>query len=211
MVQALKADAFLTSLDSLIRPICTKLQLPLSSHEIVDSRYQAVGEWLDECATLSKYKLRIFPQGSYAIGTTVRPYDKNEFDLDFVLLLQENYHSIEPILLLNTVESRLLYHGKYANMIERKNRCIRITYANDFHMDILPAIPDNLGHSGYLSVPDGKAQDWKPSCPEGFRDWFNFNPQVNLDFRQQAPLPNYQTLEEKSTLQCNKALPCRFG
>jgi Second Messenger Oligonucleotide or Dinucleotide Synthetase domain len=203
MVKTLRLDAFLTNLDGLLRPICEKLQMSPSRHDEVEERYKSVGRWLRECPRLSKYDLRIFPQGSYAIGTTLRPLTRCEFDLDFVLLLQKNWLLIEDAVeLLDMLEERLLSNGKYEGMVERKNRCLRLKYANDFHMDILPAVPNTIGPPSCLLVPDEKARDWKHSNPEGFRDWFKNCSTERFDSRKQDPLPDYQTLEQKSTLQC---------
>lgn len=204
MYLSTSTDAFLSNLDSLLQPICHKLQLSPSSHDQVENRYGAVGKWLRNCPKLSKFEMRLFAQGSYALGTTVRPLGKCEFDLDFVLLLGANSSQIGgPISLLDVLEHRLGIHDTYAGMIERKNRCIRVKYANFFHIDILPAIPDPSAHAGCLLVPDHKAQTWKASNPEGFRDWFKTQAtEKRLDSREQEPLPAYQTLEQKCTLQC---------
>jgi hypothetical protein len=198
-------DGFTTKLDGWLRPICEKLQLGESRHEMADSRYKSVGDWLDcEGSSLKQFQPSIYPQGSLAIGTTVKPLTRQEFDLDFVLELQLNLDYFRnPILLLNLLEARLREHRTYAGMLERKNRCVRLIYADDFYMDILPAVPAGCGSEGCLKVPDRKAQGWKDSNPKGFVYWFNSRGRIiHTDSRQQAPLPAHETLDEKSTLQC---------
>ena len=57
-------------------------------------------------------------------------------------------------------------------MIELKNRCVRVSYATEFHLDILPACPDRYAGGTCVVVPDRKVQHWKASNPKGFAQWF---------------------------------------
>ena len=65
--------------------------------------------------------------------------------------------------------------------MERLPRCIRLNYAGDFHLDIVPAIPDLLAGGTCILVPDLDANlslhspqndRWKPSNPKGYKTWF---------------------------------------
>lgn len=48
-------------------------------------RYEEVGSWL---ATHGGYRCRIYPQGSFRLGTVVRPHNRNgEYDIDLVCRL----------------------------------------------------------------------------------------------------------------------------
>ena len=92
-------------------------------------------------------------------------------------------------------------------MIERKRRCIRLNYANEFHMDILPACPNpsNAEFHGEscLLVPDRELKDWKDSNPKGFARWFEFKEQeAVISFREKAaePVPEQQAYEDKTAL-----------
>jgi hypothetical protein len=198
-------DGFTTKLDGWLRPICEILQLSESRHEMADARYKSVGDWLaQEGSSLHQFQPSIYPQGSLAIGTTVKPLARQEFDLDFVLELRLNLNDFRhPVLLLNLLEARLREHRTYAGMLERKNRCVRLIYADNFHMDILPAVPARYSSESCLKVPDRKAKDWKDSNPKGFVNWFKSCGQIiRTDYRDQAPLPPHETLDEKNTLQC---------
>ena len=64
------------------------------------------------------------------------------------------------------------YATKHGLEMEAKNRCIRLNYARDFHMDILPGIQENLFDQNKLKVPDSKLRDWVSSNPRGYGDWF---------------------------------------
>jgi hypothetical protein len=56
-------------------------------------------------------------------------------------------------------------HGVYAEMSEPKNRCIRIKYADQYHIDITPCVP-NAAAEHAIHVPDRELKCWKPSNPQ---------------------------------------------
>jgi len=193
----------ISPLDDVLEIFCEKLQLAPSLHEVAESHYVAVGEWLGDCPVLSQFGPTIYPQGSFAIGTTTRPVTRREYDVDLVLELTGLRNTVDPIQLLTVVEGRLRANGVYAPKVEKKNRCVRLNYAGDFHLDILPAIPDGTGTSRVL-VPDRKLQDWTPSNPRGYASWFGRRTQVLDQVALKAEiqaLPAHEPAHSKTTLQ----------
>jgi Second Messenger Oligonucleotide or Dinucleotide Synthetase domain len=96
-------------------------------------------------------------------------------------------------------------HGQYKTMIERKKRCVTITYANDFHLDILPAKPDGAAGEECVVVPDRKLECWVASNPRGYAQWFLSRTAVGrmhlLDkAAAAAPIPAQEAAEHKPTL-----------
>lgn len=165
---------FINQLDDLLQRVGQKLQISKTQRELAEQRYNAVGTWLSKDEELFKEKdVDIYPQGSLSISTTVKPLQQQEYDLDLVCEIKENWQQKDPIELLDSIEKRLKEHDTYKPMVERKNRCIRLNYANEFHMDILPAHPTDNGLNTNLKVPDRKAEDWKDSNPKGYAGWFN--------------------------------------
>jgi len=57
-------------------------------------------------------------------------------------------------------------------MMELKNRCIRLDYSGDFHMDILPGIQETEYDQNKIKVPDRELGDWVSSNPRGYANWF---------------------------------------
>lgn len=135
-----------TQMDDLLWRICEQIQLTPSRHQQAVDRYEAVCGWLEaDGSRVAAYRPSIYPQGSMRIGTTVRPIGRNEYDLDFVCEVIAHPSSFpSPLQLLKLMEARLREHKVYASILEVKNRCVRLNYANEFHMDILPACPDGF-------------------------------------------------------------------
>jgi len=143
-------------LDDLLTRICEALQLSPSQHELAVERYTAVGRWLAAPdSSLARFRPEIYPQGSLRIGTTTKPLKRQEYDLDAVAEFQVATTSFpRPVILLDLLEERLLEHPQYSTMLERKNRCVRLNYANEFHIDFLPGCPDPRLGGTCLLVPD---------------------------------------------------------
>lgn len=200
-------DSVDTQLDDLLARICEELQLPASMRRQAEERYHSIGDWLSEPGTrLASASPKIYPQGSLSIGTTVKPLAREEFDLDLVCELQLDPRRIlNPLELLAAVEARLKERGIYDGMLEMKNRCVRVNYANEFHMDILPAAPDSGAPAGSLVVPDREAKAWKASNPKGYAAWFNGRAALVKLAREAfakhvEPLPQPQSTGEMESL-----------
>lgn len=56
-------------------------------------------------------------------------------------------------------------HEKYNEILEAKNRCLRLKYHGDFHMDILPGIQEFAWDDDRLCIPDRSLGLWVSSNP----------------------------------------------
>jgi hypothetical protein len=201
----LVTESAVSQLDDLLERIGVKLQISPTAHKQAKKRYKTIGAWLGaEGSPLAQYEPWIYSQGSLKIGTTVKPIGRNEYDLDLVCEFQMDWRLFpEPVKLLDIVWDRLYSNETYRPMIERMNRCIRINYANEFHMDILPACPKPEAGLHCVVVPDCDAEDWKDSNPKGYALWFEAKAKQALaEFKRKnaEPLPEQQTFEELEPL-----------
>ena len=150
-----------------------ELDLTPTQHARAVGHYEAVGEYLAERGSpLERYSLVVFAQGSMAIGTATKPVGRDEFDLDLMcrLLIQSRANPAE---VKRIVGERLRDHDTYRKMLREKNRCWRLVYAGEFHMDIIPGIPDPQGQTETaLLVPDRALRCWKETDPKGYAAWF---------------------------------------
>jgi Second Messenger Oligonucleotide or Dinucleotide Synthetase domain len=135
-----------------------------------------VTSWLaaDESA-LSEYEPLLYPQGSLLLDTTVRPIRQAEFDLDVVCVLNM-VRGRSPAQLYDLIRDRMYEHKMYRDIMEPKDRCIRLNYAqaSQFHLDIVPAIVDDTKGGHHILIADkfGDQMVWKTSNPKGFLHWF---------------------------------------
>jgi len=74
-----------------LEQICQALELTPSQHEEAKRRYEAVGAWLGQSEDLLLAQLTIYPHGSVALGTTVKPHSRFEHDVDLVRVASRNF------------------------------------------------------------------------------------------------------------------------
>ena len=160
-------------LNALVVAGAEQLDLTPTQHARAVAHYEAVGEYLAERGSpLERYSPVVFAQGSIAIGTATKPVGRDEFDLDLMCQLSISSRA-DPADVKRIVGERLKAHGTYKGMLREKNRCWRLGFAGEFHMDIIPGIPDPGGRTGTaLLVPDKELRCWKETDPKGYAAWF---------------------------------------
>lgn len=130
--------------------ILEKIELPDSAYEKAEKRYSDLGGWLHRPeSNCAEHDPHVFPQGSFRLGTAIRPDDGDEYDLDMGCNLKEglskNLITQKQLKHLVGAELELYRHarGIKEGLVE-KQRCWRLNYADDlsFHMDIVPCIPE---------------------------------------------------------------------
>jgi hypothetical protein len=194
------------ALDFLLAEIALALQLMDTQVARMESAYRALAAWLEHPdSPLAAYgPILVYPQGSAAIGTTVRPLLRAEFDLDFVI--EVAFFPGTPMELYELVVERLQQHRTYATMLERKRRCVRILYEDGFHADVLGSrTAVGVLIPGSIEVPDRETPTlWKGSNPRGFAQWFIARSREATEARFLAkaqPLPSDWAAEAKTVLQ----------
>lgn len=160
-------------LNDLLNRIGQKLQLDDTKNHLAEERYKSLSEFLEnDDKFFSKFDINIYPQGSYRLGTMVKPLSDEEYDLDFVLQMDVDYQKINPNLILEYLYKLLNSNGNYNGKLERKSRCVRINYKNDFHIDILPACSFRYDGDDLIKIPDREVKSWLDSNPRGYSEWF---------------------------------------
>ena len=181
-----------TYFNDLVREIA----LPESVYLQATERYKTVGDWLEKPASLlSEYSPTIYPQGSIALGTAIRPLAGDEHDVDAVCLLEELHPPIPQQYLKELVGNRLKQNLDYVQMLDPwtgGRRCWTLKYQGQpaFHLDILPAIPDDPQELKSVGIAPELRQTaiqitdkttwttpptnrpWPKSNPKGFISWF---------------------------------------
>lgn len=193
-------------LDDLLKRITETLQLNESRRKLVEQRYVAVSQFIEKSPGIFK-DAHIYAQGSYRLGTTVRPREGEEYDLDFVVQIDKDWKNTPFSFVYNEFNNLLRSDGNWEKLIVEKPRCIRLNYADEFHMDIIPTCTENrFRDKNRIMVPDKIIHDWAISNPEGYALWFeskyisqrniyltNFYPGMEIRAAQDLPRdnPNY--------------------
>lgn len=206
--------------NELLENLSKELDIPPSKYQQAVERYKAVGNWLqegvyDNCTG----EPDIYPQGSFRLGTVVRPIKNGEeadYDIDLVCCLPALKNVITPQKLKSLVGNRLKENAYYKRMLNNEGRrCWTINYAEQdgigFHMDILPSVPeekqiiDKIGVSVSINYAcqaiaitnkdNNSEYSWVSSNPKGYADWFE---QINLPVLNQIEKVQKQFLFENN-------------
>jgi len=167
--------------NNVLEKVADDLNLSDTEFDSVITSYEAVGALLNSDRNITQYgAISIFPQGSIALGTTVKPLSKSDYDVDMVALLKNS--DIDLRTLKHAIGNALKNSDRYKNRIEKLpnggKRCWTLNYRN-YHMDILPCKLD-LNPAKYNEIDsiiathtdDGMNFTKVYTNPKGYLAWF---------------------------------------
>jgi len=130
-----------------------RIDIPPHKYKLAEDRFNRIKDHLEygSYRTASIPSARVYAQGSYRLGTIVRPLkngEESDFDIDMVCEVQRQKES-DPELLKDDVGEEVQSYASNKGMVspKEKRRCWTLEYAPDgdgigFHVDVLPSIPD---------------------------------------------------------------------
>lgn len=137
----------------------------------LDSRATAIMNCLRKDTTLGPLVKTHIRQGSWAHRTIIKPLPSDEFDADILLqLTQVKEWSKSPRSYINQVYRALKNSVIYRDMVEKKNRCVRIHYANDCHVDVVPYLVLGFFENRKVIV-NHDTNTFERTDPEAFTTW----------------------------------------
>ena len=139
--------------------IIETLDIPETAYEKAEGRYKDLGDWFarpeSQCSKFNPY---IYPQGSFRLGTVIRPLGENdEYDLDLGCRLlrgvSKHTHTQKELKRMVGVDLEgYRLARKIENTLKEKHRCWRLHYQDEikFHMDTVPSIPEETQRTRML-------------------------------------------------------------
>lgn len=159
--------------EELLARIAQGLQLDQTRLARMDSAYRAIAELIEKDEQFfKKYRVEVYAQGSRRISTTVKPLQGSEFDLDIVLQVFQSYSSFSAQRIFDELCRVLESNDTYKKKMIKKNRCIRIDYEGDFHIDILPASLAQEYQEEVIVFYDHDKNSYFKGNPKGYANWF---------------------------------------
>ncbi len=181
-------------LSDLLRAVADDLDIPGHLYEDAVVKYTEVGEWLaHEDSDLAQFEPDIFPQGSFRLGTMVRPInDSEEYDIDLVCRLKIKKENTTQKELKVRVGKRLKARDDLKEILNESRRCWVLDYPEPFHMDVLPVIPNAEQQPNGILVTDTELRLWQRSNPIDYAEWFRAQMKVVLMEQRAAYARRYQ-------------------
>ena len=181
--------------------VIKQLDISPTMFKNANEKYHAIANYLTDVGIDAE----IYPQGSFAFGTVVRPSVKDQnacYDLDFVCQIVGTRDNTSPSDLRIKIKDALESSDRYGGKLTVWPECFTIEYADingiGFNIDIVPATDDSLSHKAELSsksvrpdliptsvvIPresEAHSYRWITNNPLGFLAWFN---EINMPFLQ---------------------------
>ncbi|MCP4181192.1 MAG: nucleotidyltransferase [bacterium] len=126
----------------------------------------------------SKITFSLENQGSYSMGTGIKPLEDCDYDIDVMVLLNISKDDYTPVEVKKWVYEALDKHNR---TVEYKKPCVRVQYFKDgkeaFHVDL--ALYSNQNDNGKIYLSKGKPtsateeKKWEVSEPKLLKDKIN--------------------------------------
>ncbi|MBU1376149.1 MAG: nucleotidyltransferase [Alphaproteobacteria bacterium] len=200
--------------EAYLQAMVDELSISDTRYEQAERSYTSLGEWLGRPeSTLSRYDPAVYVQGSFRLGTVIRPPSEAEdYDVDAVCELRRLRTSqLSQQKLKQMLEVEIRSYHKAQSMVKpvrEGRRCWVLHYADgaQFHMDVVPCVPDADRQRRLLEVRQQKSnwsatavaitdnerwnytiidEDWCRSNPKAYAEWFKQRMSVVFNRRKQ--------------------------
>ena len=170
------------TVEAFLNEIAKRMDISETMADAAKRAYESVGSYLQNDMD-GRYAVDIHPQGSFNLGTVVKPScDKDEYDIDLVCLLNNkdgHKPNISAETLKREVGESLQRSERYRDKLDDEGkRCWTLQYEK-FHMDILPSRPDSdvyidpeATRINLTNRNDDGVYTYRQSNPAGYRHWF---------------------------------------
>lgn len=158
--------------DRFAKFLATTVNLNQSRLDDLDSRVAAIVRHLKASRALDGMITTSIPQGSWAQRTIIRPLPGDEFDADILLRLRDvRDWSQHPRKYLSAVTAAFTESGRYATLVQKKNRCVRVHYASLCHVDIVPYVIRGIYPFESKRIVNWDGDCFEPADPDRLTGW----------------------------------------
>ena len=194
-------------------------------------KYGAISSYLNDHGLQSDF----YPQGSFLLGTVIRPYRDGEnknYDLDILAKLTIEKHNTSPRLAKNNVGDIIKGSEIYKSKLKKEDRnCWTLEYAEisdgiGFNLDIVPCVgevdevkADIIKHgvdtkyvldTVSITDKDDETYNWLTSNPLGFGAWFKDISDRFINYEMKVEQFNRMPLDIKNYYNTVEEIPQYF-
>lgn len=134
---------------------------------------KALTDWLCGDSTFGPLVEGFVRQGSWAHRTIIRPQPGCEFDADLLVQVKpQRSWKREPARYVEALYESVRRSPRHRDKVALKTRCVRVTYANDCHADLVPYVYLPMyGIFDQYFIVNRKANEFEQVNPDGFTAW----------------------------------------
>ena len=193
--------------EQLFEEIAARLDIPTKMHDEAEKNYNDLAKHLTSTLRLP---VDVYVQGSFMLGTVIRPYRKQQdkdYDVDLVCEIQDSKENHTPEQIKHTVGNALKQEPYIRLLEEEGGRCWTLNYPGSelvgFHIDSLPCVLD-ASHQGTKIALTNKDKEtgiytWTYSDPRALKIWF--------DERQKDAFAQLKDIQKRMIFEsCNRQI-----
>lgn len=194
---------FVDDFESFLR---TEVNLNQNRLDTLQERVTAIESFLEAEVTFESMLLDLIPAGSWAHRTIIKPVAENDtFDAD-VLLHVDEQEGWQPKDYVEKLYQAFRGSSTYTSLAHRHTRCVRINYAGEFHIDVVPYLEQGGLHYITNRVEPEETGQFEESNPEAFTVWIDEKQRVtNGSFIKVVRLLKYLR-DFKNTFTCKSII-----
>lgn len=166
----------------------------------------AISSFLANQSDFADMYIDTIPAGSWAHRSIIKPVgETDEFDADVLLYITEQNGWL-PRDYVENLYAAFRNSSVYKPLAKRMKRCVRIDYAGDFHVDVVPYMERGGAHYiTYRLEPEGEGR-FELSDPEAFTAWFEERQRITgNNFVKAVRLMKYLR-DYKNTFSCKSII-----
>lgn len=200
-----------------ILSIIENLDISPSMYHNAVEKYKAIASYLSE----QGIKADFYPQGSFALGTVIRPKKSNQtegYDFDVICQVVGDRDLYSPSELRAVIKDALEKNKTYKDRLTIYENCFTIEYADisgiSFSLDIVPSVEESITKKEELrqksSRPDLireaiaipqqnslKSYQWITNNPKGYKKWFD---EINAPYLEATKIQERSRIFESNRM-----------
>lgn len=149
----------------------TTVNLNQTRLDSLQQRVATIEEFVTSREQFAASFVAMLPAGSWAARTIIKPVGEHDtFDADVLVQITPSPGWVAKDY-VEYLHGAFLASNRYRALAKKKTRCVRIDYANEFHIDLVPYLElEGNGVVTNCEEPAGTGK-YEPSDPQAFTAW----------------------------------------
>lgn len=186
--------------NEILEKIIKTLDITPTMYKNAEDKYKSLAKYLED----KGLKCDIYPQGSFSLGTVIKPLKEGkikEYDLDFICVIYDE-ENLSPKDFRKKIWDIIRENKTYSKIITEYDKCFTLEYSKineiGFNIDILPAKPSKDNFIFLTNKINKEDIKWFESNPKDYSNWFK---EVNDKYPQAKTINEMYAMIAKESVE----------
>lgn len=160
--------------NKILENIIKNLDITPTMYKNAEDKYKSLARYLED----KGLKCDIYPQGSFSLGTVIKPLKegkRKEYDLDFICVIYDEENLSEKDF-RGKIWDIMNQNKTYSEIITEYDKCFTLEYSKingvGFNIDVLPAKSSKDNFIFLTNKINKEEIEWFKSNPKDYSNWF---------------------------------------